>query len=111
MRILPIDPLNQDWNDEPNWDLIAFCCFFTSNNFQASFFFFLPVLSCATERKPIAAGPHQKRRQLCFWWVQRGRGAGWGVCGGMRGGAGRGVDGSAHGVTRDQESMEVNVRL
>lgn len=29
------------------------------------------------------------------------------VCGGWAGG----VDGSAHGVTRDQESMEVNVRL
>lgn len=30
---------------------------------------------------------------------------------GERGCAVGGVDGSAHGVTRDQESMEVNVRL
>lgn len=70
--------------------------------------FFLPVLSCATERKPIAAGPPS--RQLCFWWVQRGRRVRC-VCEGIGLGGRGAVDGSAHGVTRDQESMEVNVRL
>lgn len=91
------DPLNQDWNDQPNCDLIAFCCFSSSNN--------LVCIGHAVplKYKPSPVGP-LRAKALCFGGLM-------GRVGGWRGGAGGGLDGNTHGVTHDRESMEVNVRL
>lgn len=112
MRILPIDPLNQDWNDQPNWDLIAFCCFSTSNNLvvvgsDGEGGFALGALRHSKEAKPSAAGPVESEGGSVFGGCTGGRWVEWGV---LRSGGGV-FDGNTHRVTRDQESVEVNVRL
>lgn len=68
--------------------------------------FALGAVRHSKEATPSAAGPVESEGGSVFGGCRGGRWVEWGM---FR--SGGGFDGNAHRVTRDQESVEVNVRL